>query len=88
MLKSTSYILSFRAGEWRDIHDPFLSEALALSLMKKCHLFLSVVFLVIIIIMLFIVAFLGILAINRQTDVLLYGSSCVLLCHWLVTSCG
>lgn len=43
---------------------------------------------IIIITMLFILAFLGMLAINWQTDVLLYGASCVLLCHWLVTSCG
>lgn len=71
-----------------EIHYPFLSEALALSLSKKCDLLLSMAFVVIIIVS-FILAFsLGILAINWQTDVLLYGSSCVLLCHWLVTSCG
>ena len=51
-------------------------------------IFSSLWLFVVIIIVSFILAFLGILAINWQTDVLLYGSSCVLLCHWLVTSCG
>lgn len=44
VLKSTSPTLSFRAGEWREIHYPFLSEALALSLSKKCDLLLSMAF--------------------------------------------
>lgn len=40
------------------------------------------------VIMLFILAFLRVLPLNWQADVLLYGVSWVLLCHWLVASCG
>lgn len=38
--------------------------------------------------MLFILAFLRVFPLNWQADVLLYGVSWVLLCSWLVASCG
>lgn len=87
-LKSTYHTSSFIAGGQREIHDLIPPEAQALLRDQEMGSSPLYSFFVIVIIMLFLVAFLGILTIDRQTDVLLYGSSCVLLCHWLVTSSG
>lgn len=67
---------------------PFILKALLLVLigsMVFCPLWL---FANIAAILIFTQGFLRVFPLNWQADVLLYGVSWVLLCHWLVASCG
>jgi hypothetical protein len=84
-LKSTSY----RKTMEKEVPWPSSAQGTSFTLMKNPGLLFLMDFLLLLLLLwLFILAFFGMLTINWQAHVPFYGASCVLLCHWLVTSCG